>query len=62
MGKGATRSFDFVNDDDDARLDWALFRYRLIAEAVEAEKSARGPLLKAVAAEAKSTTPLVASS
>jgi putative transposase len=51
VGKGAACSFDFVNDDDDARLEWALFRYRLIAEAVEAEKSARGALLKAVAAE-----------
>jgi putative transposase len=37
--------------DDDARLEWALFRYRLIAEAVESEKSARGKLLAAVAAE-----------
>jgi len=39
------------DSDDDARLDLALFRYRLIAEAVEAEKSARGALLRAVAAE-----------
>lgn len=37
--------------DDDARLEWALFRYRLIAEVVEASASARGALLTALAAE-----------
>lgn len=40
-----------MHADDDARLDWALFRYRLIAEVVEAAASARGALLTALAAE-----------
>ena len=37
--------------DDDARMEWALFRYRLIAEAVEADEGARGTLLTKLAAE-----------
>lgn len=40
-----------AQDDEDKRLDGALFRYRLIAEAVESAKSARGALLKAIAGE-----------
>jgi putative transposase len=38
-------------DDDDSRLDGALFRYRLIAEALEAPASARRRILCAVADE-----------
>lgn len=40
-----------MHADDDARLEWALFRYRLIAEVVEATEEARGALLNALAAE-----------
>jgi putative transposase len=38
-------------DDDEQRIERALFRYRLIADAIEAPASARGPLLRAVADE-----------
>jgi putative transposase len=38
-------------DDDERRIERALFRYRLVAEAIEAPKSARGALLRAVASE-----------
>jgi putative transposase len=36
------------NDDDDAKLARALFRYRLIAEAAEAPKGARTAILREV--------------
>lgn len=38
-------------DDEQRRLEHALFRYRLIADAIEAPKSARGLLLRAAADE-----------
>jgi putative transposase len=38
-------------DDDERRIESALFRYRLIADAIEAPKSARGGLLRAVSEE-----------
>ena len=38
-------------DDDERMFERALFRYRLIADAIESPKSARGALLRAVAAE-----------
>jgi hypothetical protein len=38
-------------DDDDPQLARVLFRYRLIADAVEAPKESRGPRLREIAAE-----------